>query len=506
MAYLSTIIHDIEQHYSVKINGNYHIRQSIDGIRFLDQNDLHVSYLYPNILYLADFSTIYSKDLIGDILYVGCKEQIPKGSSLYISESLDLYDLHNVIEFSLQTYRQIEFNKSTLFHTLYSGQGLQGLLESAYKMIKNPIVVCDSSYSVIGSFPKVSDDECLEVRNNRLSIKSIFTDNMKESQTTERIYHSVFPFVTNVKYMDFPIIFESIRIKRAVVGYICIRCMEKKYEEKDLEIIHSLTQMISIQLQKDDKYSNPSGIKYDMFLKDLFAKQFDGEEMARKHLSYLGMEPKRYFYLIATGFTSGSSKIMATPYYREQFSSIFKNSITGLFGNRFITLVSISNKEAFFDRIHSRLETFLTMNHMLSAISYCFDQLSLASIYAKQCHSLLSDRIVAYTENSVVFYDDYYLKHLVNLTGQSSAVKASIHPSIHDMLKYDEEQGTDYVNTLKTYFQNNRSMPATAKALFIHKSTLFYRFDKMNQLFHLDVSQPDKLFAYEYSLRMLEIV
>ena len=93
--------------------------------------------------------------------------------------------------------------------------------------------------------------------------------------------------------MDFPIIFESIRIKRAVVGYICIRCMEKKYEEKDLEIIHSLTQMISIQLQKDDKYSNPSGIKYDMFLKDLFAKQFDGEEMARKHLSYLGMEPKR---------------------------------------------------------------------------------------------------------------------------------------------------------------------------------------------------------------------
>ena len=182
MAYLSTIIHDIEQHYSVKINGNYHIRQSIDGIRFLDQNDLHVSYLYPNILYLADFSTIYSKDLIGDILYVGCKEQIPEGSSLYISESLDLYDLHNVIEFSLQTYRQIEFNKSTLFHTLYSGQGLQGLLESAYKMIKNPIVVCDSSYSVIGSFPKVSDDECLEVRNNRLSIKSIFTDNMKESQ------------------------------------------------------------------------------------------------------------------------------------------------------------------------------------------------------------------------------------------------------------------------------------------------------------------------------------
>ena len=243
-----------------------------------------------------------------------------------------------------------------------------------------------------------------------------------------------------------------------------------------------------------------------MFLKDLFAKQFDREEMARKHLSYLGMEPKQYFFLIATGFTTGSSKIMAAPYYREQFSSIFKNSITGSFGNRFITLVSVSDKEAFFDRIHSRLETFLTMNHMLSAISYCFDQLYNASIYAKQCHSLLSDRIVSYNENSVVFYEDYYLKHLINLTGQPSSVRASIHPAINDMIKYDEEQGTEYINTLKTYFQNNRSMPATAKALFIHKSTLFYRFDKMNQLFHLDINNPDKLFSYEYSIRMLELV
>lgn len=372
-------------------------------------------------------------------------------------------------------------------------------------MIKNPIVICDSSYSVIGSYPEVSDDKCMEIRNNRLSIKSILTDNMIESQTTERIYHSVFPFVTNVKYLDFPLIFESIRIKRAVVGYICVRCIEKEYEEKDLEIIHCLTQMISIQLQKDDKYSNPSGLKYDMFLKDLFTKQFDDENMARKHLAYLGIEPQKYFYLIATGFTHDSKKIMATPYYQEQFSSIFKNSITGSFGNRFITLVSVSSKDAFFSRIHSRLETFLTMNHMLSAISYSFDQLYSASIYAKQCHSLLSDRIVSYTEQPVIFYEDFYLKHLINLTGQPSAVKASIHPSINDMIRNDNEQGTEYIYTLQTYFKNNRSMPATAKALFIHKSTLFYRFDKMKQLFDIDINDPNKLFAYEYSLKILQL-
>ena len=142
---------------------------------------------------------------------------------------------------------------------------------------------------------------------------------------------------------------------------------------------------------------------------------------------------------------------------------------------------------------------------MLSAVSYSFDQLYSASIYAKQCHSLLSDYIVSYTEHPIIFYEDYYLKHLINLTGQPLAVKASIHPAINDMIRNDKEQGTEYIYTLQTYFQNNRSMSATAKALFIHKSTLFYRFDKMNQLFEIDINDPNKLFAYEYSLKILQL-
>ena len=505
MAYLSTIIEDIEKRYSIKVHGNYHSKQTIDGIRFLDKNDISISYLYPNVIYLTNFREKYSKDLVGNILCVGCDDQIPEGNTLYIAESLDLYELHNIIENSLQSYRQVEISKASLFHTLYMGKGLSTLLENGYKMIRNPIVVCDSSYNVLASYPEVSDEKFLEIRNHRLSLKEIFTDNMKKSQTIDRIYHTVYPFVTEVKDAEFPMIFESIRIKRAVVGYICVRCLEKNYEENDLEIIHSLTQMISIQLQKDDTYNNPNGIKYDMFLKDLFEKQLDGEEAARKHLSFLGVEPKQYYFIMISGFTNVKSHSMTNTYYWNQLTSIFKNSITGVFGNRFVTLVSTSDKDSFFEKLSSRLETFLQMNHMLAAVSYSFDQLWDASVYAEQCNSLLTERLVVYNESPILFYEDYYLKHLINMTKNPAAIKASVHPDIKDMIKYDASQGTEYIHTLKTYFEHNRSMPATAKALFIHKSTLFYRFDKMKQLFNIDIIDAEKLFIYEYSLRILSV-
>lgn len=45
----------------------------------------------------------------------------------------------------------------------------------------------------------------------------------------------------------------------------------------------------------------------------------------------------------------------------------------------------------------------------------------------------------------------------------------------------------------------------TSKALYIHKSTFFYRLDKMIDLFHLHLENADSLFAYEFSLRLLDI-
>ena len=73
------------------------------------------------------------------------------------------------------------------------------------------------------------------------------------------------------------------------------------------------------------------------------------------------------------------------------------------------------------------------------------------------------------------------------------------------MKKYDQENDTEYLNTLQTYIKKNRSAPAAAEALHIHKSTFFYRLEKMKSLFNIDVSNPDNMFAYEISLKILDI-
>ncbi|WP_090299068.1 helix-turn-helix domain-containing protein [Pseudobutyrivibrio sp. ACV-2] len=73
------------------------------------------------------------------------------------------------------------------------------------------------------------------------------------------------------------------------------------------------------------------------------------------------------------------------------------------------------------------------------------------------------------------------------------------------MEAYDTKNGTEYLTTLKTYIQKNRSAPAAAEALHIHKSTFFYRIEKMKALFGIDITNPDDMFAYEISLKLMNI-
>lgn len=49
--------------------------------------------------------------------------------------------------------------------------------------------------------------------------------------------------------------------------------------------------------------------------------------------------------------------------------------------------------------------------------------------------------------------------------------------------KYDEEYGTEFLTTIRTYFEEFCSVQGTAKALFVHYNTIRYRINKIQEIF-----------------------
>lgn len=184
-----------------------------------------------------------------------------------------------------------------------------------------------------------------------------------------------------------------------------------------------------------------------------------------------------------------------------QLSMIFKNSIHNSYRDYFISLISI---DSHFSNLE-RYEDFLNMNHMKGAFSYMFDDLLNCKPYLDQCTNQLRHDLTHFSEKVISYHEDFFLKNLFQLSHNIKELQAAIHPSIKNMYNYDIEHKTEYIKTLRTYFQNNRSASMTSKNLYIHKSTFFYRLDKMCALFNLDLENANSLFAYEFSLHLLDV-
>ena len=72
------------------------------------------------------------------------------------------------------------------------------------------------------------------------------------------------------------------------------------------------------------------------------------------------------------------------------------------------------------------------------------------------------------------------------------------------MYQYDLKNNTEYYLTLKTYLENNMQPVITASLLFVHRTTLMYRLNKIQQLFHIDISTAYSRLFLELSMLMLD--
>ncbi|MEG2649986.1 MAG: helix-turn-helix domain-containing protein, partial [Eubacterium sp.] len=78
-------------------------------------------------------------------------------------------------------------------------------------------------------------------------------------------------------------------------------------------------------------------------------------------------------------------------------------------------------------------------------------------------------------------------------------------PEIVAIYNYDMQHDTQYLKTLKVYLENNLHQVSTAKALFIHRTTLLYRLEKISDLFHLRLDDPQKRQYSVLSIHLLEM-
>ncbi|SFB10497.1 PucR C-terminal helix-turn-helix domain-containing protein [Acetitomaculum ruminis DSM 5522] len=79
-------------------------------------------------------------------------------------------------------------------------------------------------------------------------------------------------------------------------------------------------------------------------------------------------------------------------------------------------------------------------------------------------------------------YREYALDYILDKMVEDIPYYVVCSPALEKLERYDKDNETELFKTLETYLENERNAVHTAKALFIHRSTLFYRLDRIKEI------------------------
>lgn len=88
----------------------------------------------------------------------------------------------------------------------------------------------------------------------------------------------------------------------------------------------------------------------------------------------------------------------------------------------------------------------------------------------------------------IMFFSNCALNYVRDRSCQEMPRNYLVHPVLLDLKHYDQNNGTQYYDTLRAFLLCERNIPVAANALIIHRTTLTYRLGKIQELVKLNLN------------------
>lgn len=401
--------------------------------------------------------------------------------------------------------------KYELYNSLFTENSIDGILNIGENFLGNPIFILDTSYRIINrsNLAKL-DNSSIETYNGESYLLLDIIQLMKKNKCIDNIYNSDNAFFHN---SDEVLIFCSIRINDITVGYISVLQSKREFNAEDLELTNVLSKVLSIQLQKENLFISNSGLDEEYYLTDLLINKIDNIEYITKRLQYVNFNLYENLIILSIPFKQKYNDYRDNFGLKElikNFKNILRNCISTYYKDRIIFLISNEHKEVINDSLKQPLLEFLKLNNLRCGISIVFENLLdiqdffYQSIYALELSSCMK------IDNTINYFEDYIEYYLFNMSMGTTNdlykinLLTLVHPWIKKLIKFDNQNKTDLFKTLKTYLENNRNANDTSIQLNIHRSTFFYRFNKIQSVLDISLGNNYDIFKLELSFKILD--
>lgn len=395
--------------------------------------------------------------------------------------------------------------KSRLISAFQSGKGLIHLTDTAYEILDNPIFIVDSSFKILSmcQSPFLSRPD-LESQRELGYMTDNNIESMKKSHVYEKTREKGYPYYS--KELDYQgWITALVYIHNIEIAQIGLMEDNHTFHDFDFQIMDFLTKLVSLELQKNDFHKLNQGLMHSIFLSELLENHSSHIQTIGLRLQQLSWKLTSHMYIMTlfdheSGFFDGKAQLIST-----QLHHIFPNSHWMINDGKIVFLLCLTqdiNKQY---KDKESLAHYLKINNLAAAFSSSFEQIEETRKYYEQSMKTYEFAMQFPSDNPIHFYSDYVILHMGQLLSTHHKLSDFYHPAIILMRDYDIKHKTNLLKTLEHYLLHIDNPTLTAAKLFIHKNTLFYRINKIKELFCLDLNNGDERLRLQLTLKFMNL-
>lgn len=394
-----------------------------------------------------------------------------------------------------------------LMELCHQSASKQKLLDTAYSMIKNPILLLDTNLvlsACAGVYSGISDpvlNHCLEHNHmpNAFLEEMVSESSPKTDETWPALLcleHGTHDFVST------SIIAGRVIRGNQLLGYI--KVFEYNHPVTDLEkrCLLILCDFMSIALTDTLPYLPVSNVRIEDFLSDLLNRRITSKAAIENRVFLYHLENTQKQYVVSVKYNSQTINTDQLYHLKRRLMTILHIPTITFFDQMIVMVVpSQSWKE------HKKeLTGFLETHKLLAGISLSFTSYGDLPKYYSQTLACLEIHNRFALTDTLVDYNDWKMTHIFLHLQECCDLEDLIPNSILILKEHDQTRGTNLVETLFTYVHHRQNITETAAELHLHYNTMKYRINQIMELTDIDFDSFDYMFNIIVAEKVFDIL
>ncbi|MEG1869066.1 MAG: helix-turn-helix domain-containing protein [Clostridiales bacterium] len=425
---------------------------------------------------------------------------------IIVKDHIPLLELFDILQQCFEWYNTWQESLNTI---LNDDADIGKMCDVSKSIFKNPIVVHDGNFESIAynCSEKVLNDTLWQYSDkigtyiasetliNCFKMEKLYEETMEK--TTVENYHA--------PHLAFDVLYVNLTGTEKFPGRIVVAEYYEKNPFSLYEPLEFLGKMISAAIGRRKALAHGSHRSMEKLIGDILSGTMVDIGYADFCLHSRNWQLNDSYYCIIIRLNEGDIKSNSVFYSCQKLEEIVGDAFALFYENSLFCVCHVADDKPQAITIGTELGAFLREGFYKAGISNVYHNILETNTYHYQAQAALNIGNKIDPDIWYYFFNAYAMPHLIYHGIGNMPPELFCDDNILGLKDLGGKDGVDYFNTLKVYLKNNMNLLHSAEALFIHRTTLFYRLNRIKDFINVDLNDENVRLRLLISYYILEL-